>query len=281
VTSATPRDRAARRRAVGVRLLAETGALWSALPVEWPRQPSPGEGGVVAAAAEDEDELPGWGWRVRQTLVALLMRPRGSFAEVQEPISHAAILGFLATVRLPLWFALVIILGIRAALGGDEPALLRPIDDVLDPRLADVLSTWLLLMVPVGLPLLYFFGGLLTHVALALTGGAPRSIAATMRATGYGLAAPLAMMSVADLPLYLGVLGSVPYLVILGLAALLFFHQLANALAGTHRILFIRGVLVGFVPLALFVAAALGRAIFLFTDLPGWTPPPASPYLLP
>jgi len=277
VTSATPpRDRASRRRAVGDRLLADEGALWSALPVEWPRQPQPADGVV----AEDEEELPGWGWRVRRTLTALLLRPRKSFAEVQEPVSHAAVLGFLATVRLPLWIVIVAIVGAQAAMDVTGTTALRPIDEILDPRLADVLSTWLLLMVPVGLPLLYFFAGILTHVALALTGGAPRSIAATMRATGYALAAPLAVMSIAEVPLYLGVLTSVPYLGLLGLMALLFFHQLAYALAGTHRIPLLRGILVGLVPLALFIGAAAGRALFLLPDLPGWTAPGVSPYLL-
>lgn len=277
VTSATPpRDRAARRRAVGDRLLADTGSLWSALPVEWPRQPRPAEG----VLAEGEEELPGWAWRVRRTFGALLLRPRQSFAEVQEPVSHAAVLAFLVTVRLPLWIVIVVIVGVQAVLGGAESPLLRPIDEMLDPRFADVLSTWLLLMVPVGLPLLYFFAGILTHVALALTGGAPRSIAATMRATGYALAAPLAVMSVAELPLYLGLVTSVPYLLVLGLMALLFFHQLAYALSGTHRIPLLRGILVGLVPLALFIGVAAGRALFLLPDLPGWTPPVASPYLL-
>ncbi len=276
MTSATSSSaRACRRRAVGDRLLADTGSLWSALPVEWPRQPRPAEG----VLAEGEEELPGWAWRVRRTLEALLLRPRQSFAEVQEPVSHAAVLAFLVTVRLPLWIVIVVIVGVQAALGGAESTILRPIDEMLDPRLADVLSTWLLLMVPVGLPLLYFFAGILTHVALALTGGAPRSIAATMRATGYALAAPLAVMSVAELPLYLGFVTSVPYLVVLGLMALLFFHQLAYALAGTHRIPLLRGILVGLVPLALFIGAAAGRALFLLPDLPGWTPA-TSPYLL-
>jgi len=278
VTSTTPvPSRAARRSAVGDRLLADIGALWSALPVEWPRQPRPTE----EKLAEGEEELPGWIWRVRHTFAALLLRPRQSFAHVQEPVSHAAVLGFLATVRLPLWIVVVVLVGVQAASGGGGTMTLRPIDELLDPLLAQVLSTWLLLMVPVGLPLLYFFSGILTHVALALTGGAPRSIAATMRATGYALGAPLAVMSVAEVPLYLGLLGSVPYLVLLGLMALLFFHQLAHALAGTHRIPFLRGVLVGLVPLALFIGAAAGRALFLLPELPGWTPPMASPYLLP
>ncbi|MCB9701413.1 MAG: hypothetical protein H6711_05950 [Myxococcales bacterium] len=278
MTSATPpRDRAARRRAVGERLLADEGVLWSALPVEWPRQPR-----RAAGARDDEDELPGWRWRVIRTLWALLRRPRESFADVQEPVAHSSILAFLYTVRIPVWLVTVVVLGLRAALGAGEEFVVRPIDDVLDPHLVEVLGVWILLMVPIGLPLLYFFGGLLTHVALALTGGAPRSIAASMRATGYAMAAPLAVLSLAELPLYLGVAGSFPYyLVVFGLMSGLFFRQLARALAGTHRISLLRGILVAIVPLALFAAAAVIRLIFVLQELPGWSPPPASPYLLP
>ncbi|MEZ4453480.1 MAG: hypothetical protein R3B09_28730 [Nannocystaceae bacterium] len=288
MTSATPpgeraprrpsrKARARRRRALGARLLAETGVLWSALPVEWPRQPGPEEVG----AAEDDEELPGWPWRVRQTLWALLTRPRSSFAEVAEPVSHASVLGLLATVRLPLWFVLLGLLGGQALAGSGATPPLRPIDDFVDPRLGGVVSTWLLLMVPVGLPLLYFFGGLVTHVALALTGGAPRSIAATMRAVGYALALPLGLLALLEVPLYLGFVPGVAAIGVLAAMGLLFFALLACALAGTHRIPLIRGLLVALVPLAFVLAVTFGRVFFVLPDLPGWTPPPISAYVLP
>lgn len=277
-------ERARRRRALGARLLAETGVLWSALPVEWPRQPGPDEVVQVAgggASADDDEELPGWSWRVRATLSALLRRPRRSFAEVAEPVSHAAVLGFLATVRLPAWIVVLALLGARALTDGAATPPIRPIDELVDPRLGGVVSTWLLLMVPVGLPLLYFFGGIVTHVALALTGGAPRSIAATMRAVGYSLAIPLGLMAIAEVPLYLGVVPGIVYLAVLGAMGLVFFTLLANALAGTHRISLLRGFLVAIVPLALFLGVSFGRGLFVLPDLPGWTPPAISTYALP
>ena len=266
-------DPRARLTALGDRLLA-SGGPWSALPVEWR------SGGESA-----EEALPSWSWRLRRTLGALLRRPYRSFLEVQEPVSHGVVLGLLAALRLPLWAILVATLGLRAALGGAPPAQLRPAHELLDPGLVDVLSLWLLLMVPVGLPILYFFGGVFTHVALALTGGAPRSIGATLRANGYALAFPLLGVALLDLLLYLGLLGgSLPYLGALAALSLFYFHQLGQALAGTHGIAGlarIRGFLVALVPVALFAAVTAGRALLELPDLPGWSPAPFSPYLIP
>ncbi|HRI07276.1 MAG TPA: hypothetical protein PKW35_05630 [Nannocystaceae bacterium] len=264
---------AERPQSLGDRLLA-SGGPWSAMPVEW----RPG--------GESADEaLPGWAWRVGKTLAALVRRPHRSFAEVQEPVSHGAVLALLGTVRLPFWALVVVALGLRVSLGASDAAALRPIYDLLDARLAGVLSLWILLMVPVGLPLLYFFGGLLTHVALALTGGAPRSIGATMRANGYALALPMIGVALADLPLYLGLLGpiggSLPYLAVVGLLALVYFHQLGQALGGTHGIPRLRGFLVALVPVALFAGVTLGRALLELPDLPGWQPAPIASYVIP
>lgn len=265
----------AERHALGRRLLAEGGALWSALPVEWPTE---GAKGSVA----DPPELPGLAWRVWTSLGALLRRPRASFAHVQEPVAHGAVLRLLQALRLPLWLALLAALGLRAWLmPGLGSTLLRPVHEVLDPRLCEALSLWLLLMVPIGMPLLYFALGMATHVALALTGGAPRSIAATMRATGYALAPALLAIAVLDLPLHLGRMSGLAYLIALGAIGLLFFHQAAQALTGTHAISPIRGYVVAIVPLAMVLGVQLGRAILVLPDLPGWQPPVSHSYFIP
>ncbi len=264
----------AERHALGRRLVGEGGVLWSALPVEWPTE---GARGSVA----DPPELPGLAWRVWASLAALLRRPRASFAYVQEPVAHGAVLRLLLAVRLPLWLVLLAVLGARAWLRPDGATVLRPAHELLDPRLCEALSLWLLLMVPIGLPLLYFALGMATHVALALTGGAPRSIAASMRAAGTALAPGLLGISVLDLLLHLGLLSGLAYVLCLAAVGLLYFHQLGQALTGTHAISPVRGYVVAVVPLVMVLAAQLGRAALVFPDFPGWVPSPMHPYFIP
>lgn len=276
MTKAPPASSARGRQAArGRELLADSGGLWSALPVEWPHESK------ARGAARTEDELPGSLWRVRQTLAALLLRPRRSFAFVQEPVDHGALLRFLLAVRLPAWGVLLAVLAVRMLQGSGGAIALRPAHALLDPRLVEALSAWLLLMVPVGLPLLYFALGIATHVALALTGGAPRSIAATMRAVGYALAPVLLGVALLDLPLFLGALPSVAYLGALGALCLLAFVLVGNALTGTHQIAAARGFLVALVPTVLFAAAQLPRATLALDEVPGWAPPAESPYFVP
>ena len=263
----------AERHALGRRLLAEGGVLFSALPVEWPTE---GARGSVA----DPPELPGLWWRVWASLVALLRRPGRSFAYVQEPVAHGSVLRLLLAVRLPLWGVLLAALMVQAWLPAGATKL-RPIHALLDPRLCEVLSLWLLLMVPIGVPLLYFGLGMVTHVALALTGGAPRSIAASMRASGYALAPALVGIAAIDLPLQLGLLSGGVYLGLLVLVGLSFFHQLGQALTGTHAISPVRGYLVAVVPLALVLTAQFGRALLVLPDLPGWSAAASHPYFIP
>lgn len=257
-----------RRAARGRELLADTGGPWSALAVEWPREAK-------------EAELPGWGWRVRRTLAALLARPRRSFTYVQEPVDHRSVLGLLLTVRLPLWGVLLAVLGARALSGDEVWVDARPIDALMDARLADALSLWLLLMAPVGVPLLYFFLGIATHVTLVLTGGAPRSIAASMRAVGYALAPALLGVALLDVPLHLGSLPGGAYVVSLGALTLLTFVLAGCAVTGTHQIAAARGFVVALVPTVMFAAAQLLRAALALRDLPGWEPVEELPYLVP
>ncbi|HEY8375911.1 MAG TPA: hypothetical protein VIK91_05445 [Nannocystis sp.] len=257
-----------RRRARGLELLAEEGRLWSALPVEWPR------------AAAEAAALPGWGWRVWRSLVALLVRPQRSFSYVQEPVDHAAVLRLLLTVRLPAWALLLLALAWRWALWGGGEAVGGGLL-VLDARLVKVLSLWLLLMVPVGVPLTYFVVGIATHVALALSGVAPRSIAATMRAVGFALAPALLAVGLLDLPLFLGKLPLFGYLGALAALSLLVFWQAGHALTGTHQLPAVRGFAVALVPAAMFAAGQALRAVLALGELPGYTPPPGLPYLAP
>jgi len=187
----------------------------------------------------------------------------------------------MATLRLPLWLVLVgnlafTHLGTRVS----TPEPMRSIYQFVDPALAQALSAWLVLMIPVGVPLLYFFAGLVAHIGVALTGGAPRSIGATMRAVGYALGPALLVVAGLDVPLYLGSIDAELYAGIIGFTAVAFLWVVAFGLARTHRVSLARGFLVGLLPTLLFVGVTGGRASLELTTLPGLASP-ESPYYVP
>ena len=97
-----------------------------------------------------------------------------------ESFEPSAIVGFGGYPALPALLA-----ARRAEIPSvihEQNAVLGRVNRLEDPHrehLARVLSLWILLMIPVGLPLLYFIEGLVAHVGVALTGGASRSIGAS------------------------------------------------------------------------------------------------------
>jgi hypothetical protein len=186
-----------------------------------------------------------------------------------EPVDHGRVMKFLATLRLPPWVVLVSVLGYRYATSetpGVQP--MRAVYSFIDAPVAQALSSWIVLMVPVGLPLLYFVAGLLAHIGIALTGGAPRSIGASMRAVGYALGPALLFIAVLDLPLYLHDIAGEIYLGIVGVVALLLLVQAGIALARTHQIAVARGFMVALVPTLVVVGVTLGRAVLELRSLP-------------
>jgi hypothetical protein len=228
-------------------------------------------------------------WRaVIRTAGHLARSPGRSFQRVPEAIPHARVLGFVATLRLPLWGLLIAVLVSQWVMRA-EPEHWRPtaLGQVIDVALVEALSVWILLMVPVGLPLLYFVAGLLAHIALGLTGGTRQSIGATMRAFGYTAAPALLVISGLDLLLYLGVFADpVPtafggpelYACILGCALAGHYVLLAIAVARTHRVGLARGLLTALVPVIFFAAVTLGRAGLELERFPFVPPPQPSPY---
>ena len=214
----------------------------------------------------------GKNWVVRcvKTLAQLVSSPSACFRVVEEPVSHARVLGFLATLRLPLWLVALVLAGADWLLAEGPGPLKRPsiVGELLGPQFADTMRLWLLLLVPIGLPMLYFFGGILAHAAMALTGGARRSIGATMRAVGLALAPSLVLVGLLDL-LVVGV-GVEPevWIAIVGLSGLLAIVLMALALARTHATTVIRGLLVVALPVAFFLAVTLGRGLLEYYRLP-------------
>lgn len=222
----------------------------------------------------------GWLRACVRTLARTLARPSESFRRVPEPVAHGRVLGYLATLRLPAWALLVGIEGWRVFSDATPPMPLRSIHVLLDPPLVQALTAWLVLMVPVGLPMLYFFGGLLAHLGIALTGGASRSIGASMRAVGYAAGPALLAVGVLDLPLYLGDLPALVYFALVGAVALLLLFLGGIGLARTHQISLLRGWAVTLLPAALLVAVTLARAVLVLRELPG-LPVPDQPYYVP
>jgi hypothetical protein len=211
----------------------------------------------------------------------VLVHPRATFSACPEPVNHGRALRYLATLRLPAWVVLITWLGIQYATAqGPDPTPMRSIHVVLQPPVAEVLSVWLVLLVPVGMPLLYFLGGLIAHIGIALTGGASRSIGASMRAVGYALSPALLGIALLDLPLYtVGISGWVYASVAAGVV-LLFWWTAGFALSRTHQTHPARGFLVSLIPAGFLIAATVGRASLVLDEVP-LIPPPEQPYWIP
>ncbi|NVB41121.1 hypothetical protein G6O69_24995 [Pseudenhygromyxa sp. WMMC2535] len=222
----------------------------------------------------------GWLGRCARTLVQLIVSPSASFRVVDEPVDHTRVLGFLATLRLPLWLIALALAWAQWFFDDVPGPLARPsvIGEIIGAQFADVLRLWLLLLVPIGLPTLYFFGGILAHIGLALTGGARRSIGASMRAYGLALAPSLLLVGVLDvLTVGLGVPPEV-WVFCVGAAVLLAMVLLSVALARTHVTSLIRGVLVALLPALLFAALLTGRGLLEYYRLPFMEAPEIESY---
>lgn len=240
----------------------------------------------------EADRDGGWLRRCGKTLVQLLSSPSASFRAVEEPVSHARVLLFLATLRLPLWLLTMGWMAVDGWLTRDDIGPMRW-PSVIGVQLgtfaeatgnpffpaaqfADVLRLWLLLMIPLGLPLLYFFGGILAHSAMAMTGGARRSIGASMRAFGLAIAPALLVVGILDFAVI--VLDATPevWAGTAAFAGLLSFGLIAIALARTHSTSLVRGFLVALLPAAFFVAALTGRGLLETPRVP-FMPDPELP----
>lgn len=221
----------------------------------------------------------GWLGRCARTLVQLIVSPSASFRVVEEPVSHARILAFLATLRLPLWALAIGWAAIDWSMSGPGE-LKRPsvIGEILGAQFADVMRVWLLLLVPIGLPMLYFFGGILAHAAMALTGGARRSIGATMRAFGLALAPSLLLIGVLDVLVIALDVSPEIWIVIIAVAGLFAVVLLAVALARTHSTSLIRGLLVAGLPVAFVLGLTAGRGLLEYYRLPFMPAPPIDSY---
>lgn len=264
------------------------------LPTELPgaRASVPGRAGGAPPGGVGRG---GWWRAVLATCGQLLRRPGDSFTGVPDSIAHPRVLGFVASLRLPLWAVLLAVLLVTRLVRSDpDPWSPTALGQFLDVALVEALSLWLLLLVPIGIPLLYFLGGIFAHAALGLTGGARQSIGASMRAFGYTAAPAWLIISALDLALYLGVFsdrkpygasvdGPELYAIVLGAVLSVHYVLLSLALARTHQIGLARSLLTALLPLAVFAGATFGRAsleLERFPFVPRSEPSPYAPILL-
>ncbi|RMG98151.1 MAG: hypothetical protein D6705_07000 [Deltaproteobacteria bacterium] len=217
----------------------------------------------------------------RTLAVALGVRRLRTLAgQVPEPVEHGRWIAALAVLRCAPWLVTVGVLVARMLDAEIEIQPLLPIHRIVDAPLARALSAWSLLLVPVGVPLVYFMGGLLPHLGLVLTGGARWPLSATLRA-----------LALAFAPLYLAV-GIVellawahlaPARIVFGLAAAAFAHAwIAGtvAVAATHRIGVFWGAAVVAPGLAAWAVVFGARLALVVGTMPGLDVPPPSPYAI-
>jgi len=212
---------------------------------------------------------------ILETMASAVWRPAAAFRRVREPVAHGPMLRLLAWARLVAWVPTMLVVTWTAWRSGalaTGPAAPTALDAALSPALAFVASLWLLALVPLGLPLLYFLGGVVGHVGLVLSGGVRRSVGASMRAFAVTSAPVLLALSVAELGVALGLLTPEAWLVALTLAALIHAALTGVGLARTHEASLLRGWLVAPPVTALLVLGFVLRAGLLLPYWPGQPP---------
>ncbi len=271
--------------APATRPAARVGVLLDSAPMASADAEPPGAAPTLGSArSRIPTELRGegsWLRRCGRTLVGVLASPRDLFARCPEPVDHGTALRFLATLRLLPWLVLVVWLAVSLLLNPEtEPVATRSIHVYVSPAITKALSVWLVLMVPVGMPLLYLVCGLLAHVAVGLTGGASRSVGASMRAVGYAMGPAMLGVAVLDLALYTVGVDAKLYLGVVQGLGLSFLWAAGFGLARTHQVHVLRGFLVALFPTVVLSAVIVGRAILQLEMVPG-LPEPDAPYWIP
>lgn len=256
--------------------------LMQAEPATGPDGAPPFDPDAMASRIPTERRRDGsWARRCARTLVGMLVAPHRMFERCPEPVDHGTALRYLATLRLVPWLGLIGFLALSFTLSPErEVTTSRSIHAFVDPALVESLSVWLLVMVPVGMPLLYFVCGVVSHVAVGLTGIASRSVGASMRATGYAMAPALLGVGLLDVPLYTSGFRGVPYMLVVGVLVGVFWVIATIGLSRTHQINPLRAFIVAALPTVMLAVVFDVRAALLLQELP-LLPEPPSPYVVP
>lgn len=239
---------------------------------------------IFAPGLPVEVESGAW-WRLCvSTLGAVSLRAGRSFRAVEEPVRHAPALAFIATLRLPTWIVLFLVALIewwQQPAGTEQAIDTTAATQLLGLQLGQVLSVWSLFMVPLRIPVLYFLCGLVGHMIMALTGGAHRSIGASMRALGFAFAPMWGVVALLELAAARSWITPEQWLAVFGVSAVLSWGLGAIALGRTHGTTILRGVFVALLPLLVFCVDAYGAALFELAWDPMVGPPAPPAYLLP
>ncbi len=238
---------------------------------------------VFAPGLPVEVDHDGWWRRVGRTLAQICLWPARSFDAVEEPVHHGPALAFIASLVIPSWLIAVTVGLIDwYSLPADSEAPIRQTvaTGLVGLQLGQVMAVWSTLMTPLRIPVLYFLVGLGGHVIMALTGGARRSIGASMRALGFALAPVFAVFAALELLLAVRMLDPVIWQWTFVSWTVIGWGLSAIALSRTHGSTVIRGLFVVLVPVAIFAAFAFAGASFELDYLPFLGAPERSPYLL-
>jgi hypothetical protein len=210
------------------------------------------------------------------TMGRALRRPAAAFQRVREPVAHAPLLELMAWARLLPWLPTLLVVAWSAWRSGalhTGPAGTTALDAAIGPAVALAGSLWLLALVPLGLPLLYFLGGVAGHLGVLLSGGVRRSVGASMRAFAITSAPVLLVLSCAELGVVLGLLTPEAWLAVLAASALVHVIFTGIALARTHEALLLRGWLVAPLVTTILILGFVARAGLLLPRWPGEPPP--------
>lgn len=249
-----------------------------------PASDAPKGEAVFAPGLPVEVERGGWWGRVAKTLGVILVTANRSFMAVEEPVKHGPVLSFIASLRLPTWGVLVVVALIDwFAQPGDVEAQIRTTaaTRILGLQLGQVMAAWVVILTPLRIPIIYFFVGLSAHIVMTLTGGAHRSIGASMRAMGFALAPAAMVFGVLELMAARGALHPTFWLYVFASWLVIGWGLSSIALSRTHGATLVRGFAVALVPVLLFGLEAMGSAMFQLPWDPFTGEPPPIKYMLP
>ncbi len=210
-----------------------------------------------------------WPWIYLKSWFEVAARPASGFRRILEPVDHGPVICTVAAFRLVPW-AVAAIAIVAAWLSGSPLRVgsLGWLASSVDGGMIHALSRWLFWLAPLLVLLTYVGAGLMCHLALALTGGARRSVGASMRAFGLGALPGLSLMYVLEPVLVLHAVMPEVWLWLLIGSALAVLIGATRAFSQTHEIAWWRALVVVLPAVCVVVACVGARTILELERLP-------------